>query len=589
MATNKKWDEFTCLVEAKKYKTARDFQKGSPGAYNAAQKNNWLYEYVWLERKCKPNGYWNEETCRIEALKYKSRSEFEKGCRGAYKVACKNKWLDGYKWLEQKHKPNNYWNEETCRAESLKYKTRSEFQKACSGAYLVASKNGWIEDYDWLEKKQNAKGYWTKERCCEEAKKYFSRGDVQNGCKAAYGVAWKNGWLDEYSWFSDPRTTKKWNYETCQKEALKYKSRVEFVNASPGAYKVARENNWLDHYDWMERPVVHNKKWDKESCREEAKKYKSKSDFSKGSGGAYNVACANGWLDDYDWFDVLWEKKWDEESCRKEALKYVSRKDFADNMPGAYRVARVNGWLDDYDWFLEPPKRDYWDIDTCLEEAKKYHSKLEFARNCRRGYDVARENGWLNDYDWFMESPRRNYWNENTCKEEAMKYTTRSDFQDGSSGAYGVASKNGWLEQYDWLELKQKPKGFWNKETCREEALKYKSRSEMQKNCIGAYVVARKNGWLDEYTWLKNEKLFSETGRWYNVYVYEWKELNSIYVGISIDVKKRQLQHQQEGSSVFNFSKKHNVEIPEMEIIEDHLIPTQAQELEAYYIDYYKE
>lgn len=44
--------------------------------------------------KAKPNGYWNYEKCYQEALKYKSRNEFQKGCGSAYHAALKNKWLD---------------------------------------------------------------------------------------------------------------------------------------------------------------------------------------------------------------------------------------------------------------------------------------------------------------------------------------------------------------------------------------------------------------------------------------------------------------------------------------------------------------
>lgn len=44
-----------------------------------------------------PNGYWyNYENNYNEAKKYKSRSEFTKGCGRAYQVARKNGWIDKY-------------------------------------------------------------------------------------------------------------------------------------------------------------------------------------------------------------------------------------------------------------------------------------------------------------------------------------------------------------------------------------------------------------------------------------------------------------------------------------------------------------
>ena len=38
----------------------------------------------------------------------------------------------------------------------------------------------------------------------------------------------------------------------------------------------------------------------------------------------------------------------------------------------------------------------------------------------------------------------------------------------------------------------------WTYEKCKDEALKYNSRSEFKKNASRAYVISRKNKWLDE-------------------------------------------------------------------------------------------
>ena len=43
-----------------------------------------------------------------------------------------------------------------------------------------------------------------------------------------------------------------------------------------------------------------------------------------------------------------------------------------------------------------------------------------------------------------------------------------------------------------------KPRGYWTKEKCQEEALKYESRSEFYKNSISAYKSSNNNKWLDE-------------------------------------------------------------------------------------------
>jgi len=42
-----------------------------------------------------------------------------------------------------------------------------------------------------------------------------------------------------------------------------------------------------------------NKKWTKETCYEEANKYKKRGDFAKYCGCAYKVARRNKWLDEF--------------------------------------------------------------------------------------------------------------------------------------------------------------------------------------------------------------------------------------------------------------------------------------------------
>ena len=41
--------------------------------------------------------------------------------------------------------------------------------------------------------------------------------------------------------------------------------------------------------------------------------------------------------------------------------------------------------------------------------------------------------------------------------------------------------------------------GYWTKENCQKESLKYKTRTELKKGSSGAYHSSRKNGWLDEF------------------------------------------------------------------------------------------
>ena len=298
------WTEERAREEAMKYNTQSEFRKGNSSASSIARRKGWINTYDWFSNTKKPNGYWTEERVREEALKYKSKSEFQKGCPSAYSIAYKQGWLDTYNWFETP-KPYIYWTEERVREEAMKYKTKGEFKKGSATAYGVARKNGWLDTYDWFDSPLRPKGYWTEERVCEEAMKYKSKIEFQKGCPSAHSVACKQGWLDNYDWFSN---TKKpngyWTEERVREEALKYKTIYEFIEKNNGAYVTACKYGWIDSYSWLEHQRKPNGYWTEETIRQEALKYKTRSEFREKCAGAYQVALKNGWIETYDWFDL---------------------------------------------------------------------------------------------------------------------------------------------------------------------------------------------------------------------------------------------------------------------------------------------
>ena len=395
---------------------------------------------------------------------------------------------------------------------------------------------------------------WNKETCYEEAKKYSTRSEFKKGCDRAYNVACKNGWIDDYDWFKRP---KKWIYETCYIEAKKYKTKREFQRECGSAYVVACKNKWLDDYDWFvngnKRAAEKKTKWNKETCYEEAKKYSTRSEFFKGCGSAYNVARQNKWLDDYIWFIEgrfkLFNDKVDsvyvyifsdntvyigrtlmkrQENRRIEHqndnvglyakynnLNMPNMQILEENLTLKEGLEREDYWVNWYKnngyYVLNKAKTGVgsgslgtinngkWNKETCYEEAKKYSTRSEFQKSSSGAYKVARKNKWLDDYDWFIEVYKpMGYWNKETCYEEAKKYSTRSEFQQGCGRAYTVACKNKWLDNYDWFNRPVVYNKKWTYETCYEEAKKYSTRNEFKKGCGSAYNVACKNGWMDE-------------------------------------------------------------------------------------------
>lgn len=58
-----------------------------------------------------------------------------------------------------------------------------------------------------------------------------------------------------------------------------------------------------------------------------------------------------------------------------------------------------------------------------------------------------------------------------------------------------------------WIVEKKKPDGWWNdKARVMEEGHKYTSRTAFAKGSYSAWKSAKKNGWLDEMTWMENNR-----------------------------------------------------------------------------------
>lgn len=94
------------------------------------------------------NGIWNYKKLVELALKYNKRSDFRNNNRGAYDAAQRNNWLnDICSHMIIVNKPKNYWTYELCKIEALKYKSRTEFRLHSRMAYETTLKNFWISDF----------------------------------------------------------------------------------------------------------------------------------------------------------------------------------------------------------------------------------------------------------------------------------------------------------------------------------------------------------------------------------------------------------------------------------------------------------
>ena len=351
---------------------------------------------------------------------------------------------------------------------------------------------------------------------------------------------------------------RKLTYDMAKDVASQCKTRNDFQKKDPGLYNKARKEKWMGdicgHMIRFSKPKGY---WnDKQRCHKEALMYNNRSDFQKGSRGAYKSARINGWLDEicshmkpqaslryrfiysyefkktnsvYVGLTVDVNKRnnmhlYDKKHCLKSAVylhikEYnLSPNDYELVVYDKYEMCEASGKEGDK---LKEYVDSGWRIlnriktgglggninnityEVCKKEALKYNTRIEFYKGSQSIYNKSLKMGWLDEICRHMIrfSKPKGYWNnKQRCHKEALKYNNRIDFQKGSKGAYLKSMRNGWLDDIcSHMITNKKPKGYWNnKQRCHKEALKYNNRIDFQKGSKGAYLKSMRNGWLDD-------------------------------------------------------------------------------------------
>lgn len=497
-----------CYNEALKYNTRMEFKAGSHRAYRTSIRNKWIDEYTWLKRPENANKKYYEKDCYEEAMKYETLPDFRKNSKGAYRAAVKNKWIDNYTWLKRGCKPNGYWTKERCIEESKKYKTFQEFRKSSNSAYKTAFEHNWLNEFTWLIPLSKPAGYWTKERCVEEALKYESLIEFLKCSPGAYNSAYSNKWLKEITShmktpIRDEETFKSKYVIYVYKDDVNHYAYVGLTNNIKRRHKehLTRESNdvvyqHFNNYNLTipEPEIVYSDLGPYEAQEKECEVYYQ---YRDANWNMLNSESALGTIGGSN-------RKWTFLKCFREAQKYSSSVEFKTNNSGAYAAAIKYNWIEKFTWFKRPDSYNkIWTEEKCYEEAQKYEYLKDFRIHSLGAYSAALKNDWLKNYTWLIQNcPERNMYTEQMCYDEARKYEYARDFKKYSYKYYSAAQRFGWLKNYTWL-IRLCEHGKWTEEKCYEEAKKYEFVKDFKENSTGAYDAALRNDWIKDYTWLK--------------------------------------------------------------------------------------
>lgn len=293
--------------------------------------------------------YWTKEKIQEEALKYVYINEFVKNAGGAYYSACKFGWLnETCSHLIGFRKPNNYWNKERCKEEALKYSTRNEFQKKCRGAYTAARINFWLDEIccNMQPKGDLRKRYIYSLEFSDNCVYVGLTYDVEIRKKIHLGLC---------------KTTKQSEKSAVYQHIVNtgLTPKIIILTKKPINENLAQKKElyYIEKYK-KEKWIILNKikggalgygvkKWTKEKIVEEALKYNKRSEFKKNS-GAYQAALTSKIINEVcSHMNTPQRTQWSKELAHYEALKYENNVDFYKFSKNAYVVARKYGWLDD--------------------------------------------------------------------------------------------------------------------------------------------------------------------------------------------------------------------------------------------------
>ena len=494
------WTEAKCHEEASRYSELKSFRTESSDAYNAALKHDWLKNYIWLSYSNQDK--WTKEECYKAASRFRDMYAFRTECRSAYNAAIRHKWLKDYTWLsykidvsKPKKKRQSYTQDEIIERLRSIFGDRYSYEKVEYKAMKVPitlvchekDANG-VEHGEFSMRPDNIfSSNQACPKCYDDRRSRLQRKPVEKFIEEATKV---HGGLYEYH-------------------------KVEYVNGRTKVCIVCPI-----HGDFWQSPTNHlkgkgcpycsgnAKKWNKETCEQEARKHEYIFTFSTRASAAYSKALSNGWLKDYTWLKRLPPKTADYEKEKK----YIYAYEFVEQK--AVYVGLTNSMIK-RDWQHRNSKDS-----SVYRFAEESGCDIPVPRQLEEGIPInesgKREAFWVEHYrrlNWKLLNRAKTgeressiggsyplKWTKKTIREKAKEcnYDIKL-FQELYIGAYEAI-----LSRYRGLLNELFPHRSIHTHHTLDEALlvvkkgSFKNRMHLYRECMWAYRVLHKNGKLDE-------------------------------------------------------------------------------------------
>jgi hypothetical protein len=148
---------------------------------------------------------WNTyQSCKEIAVNFDSSGNWQKGHKLSYDYCTKRGWLnkicDDLGW-HQVYKPANYWTYERLKADASNFNDLLEWSRKAPNSYRIALKKKVQHkiggELNWKMQIQKGNGYWTKERCIEQASTFETKTQWKYGSRGSHHKTKSKGWMNE--------------------------------------------------------------------------------------------------------------------------------------------------------------------------------------------------------------------------------------------------------------------------------------------------------------------------------------------------------------------------------------------------------
>ena len=233
--------------------------------------------------------------------------------------------------------------------------------------------------------------------------------------------------------------------------------------------------------------------------------------------------------------------------------------------------------------------------ELARQQAAMCKTRSELQKRFPGAYHYAYRNGMLDEFGYpsrsELLSKRFRRISDEDILAAAAKYEYINDFLTKDPPMYQLCLKRKLRDKCTWLKPADPSYRIRiPEEEVRKEAMKYKTRGEFCRRNKTMYTVARRRKLLDTFEWMSIKEEALERNYSDCIYVYEFPDTRTAYVGRSVEPVNRDWKHRHPGKksdSLNEYAARNNVPIPPMKILLEGITPFEGKVAESEFMDKY--